>query len=88
MNQSPKPSEVNKSQCEALDCNAKATVQVHVKAGHHGLISLSLCNGCVNKFEVEGQVGQVTTQANHSTASQVSIRTSDTHYNVIRQTPR
>jgi transcription elongation factor Elf1 len=57
-------SELYKDVCEALNCNANATVMVHVKAGSYGLIVLSLCNNCVNRFEIEGQVGQVTTQAN------------------------
>lgn len=59
--------------CEALDCNATATTEAYVKAGHYGLISLSLCNNCINKFEIEGQVGQVLPDAaNHSTSRRAS----------------
>jgi hypothetical protein len=66
------PSDVKYSICEALDCNAKATVEVYVRAGHYGLIALSLCNNCINKFKIEGQVGPVTTPANQSTSRQAS----------------
>jgi hypothetical protein len=58
--------------CEAINCNAESTAQVQVKAGRHGLISLSLCDNCVSRFEIEGQVGQVTTPANHSTSRRAS----------------
>ena len=47
-------SEVHKHICEAFNCNAIATREISVKAGNHGIISLSLCEQCVNKFRVEG----------------------------------
>jgi len=38
------------SECEAVDCVAEATNTIKVNAGNHGIISLSLCNICMNKF--------------------------------------
>lgn len=39
--------------CEAVNCSSKASVQIQVKAGQLGSISLSLCNDCVSKFKDE-----------------------------------
>jgi len=39
------------SECEAVNCVAEATNTIKVNAGNHGIISLSLCNICMNKFE-------------------------------------
>jgi hypothetical protein len=43
----------NSSVCEAVGCFAKATVMIEVKVGERGIIPLSLCSKCVNKFEDE-----------------------------------
>jgi hypothetical protein len=43
----------NSSVCEAAGCFAKATVMIEVKVGERGIIPLSLCSKCVNKFEDE-----------------------------------
>ena len=40
----------NDSVCEAVDCFSPAEVQIEVKVGQAGSISLSLCNDCVRKF--------------------------------------
>ena len=42
--------------CEALDCNAKATMEAHVNAGHYGIIALRLCDNCINKFKIEAEL--------------------------------
>jgi hypothetical protein len=42
--------QVNNSVCEAVDCFSPAEVQIKVKVGQAGSISLSLCNNCVRKF--------------------------------------
>lgn len=47
------PQEVNNSICEALHCPSPAEVQLQVKVGQLGNISLSLCNNCVGKFRDE-----------------------------------
>jgi hypothetical protein len=36
--------------CEAVGCETKATTTIEVKVGQKGLISLSLCEDCINKF--------------------------------------
>ena len=46
-------SEVNKSLCEAFGCFAQATIQIKVKVGTKGAISLLLCKECINKFRVK-----------------------------------
>jgi hypothetical protein len=38
------------NECEAVNCSSPAEVQIEVKVGQLGNISLSLCNICVNKF--------------------------------------
>jgi len=45
--------QVNNSVCEAVDCCSPAEVQIKVKVGQVGSISLSLCNDCVRKFRNE-----------------------------------
>lgn len=50
MNQITITSDTNNSICEAVNCSSKASVQIEVKVGQLGNISLSLCNDCVNKF--------------------------------------
>jgi hypothetical protein len=45
----------NDSVCEAVDCFSPAEVQIEVKVGRAGSISLSLCNDCVCKFRDEQQ---------------------------------
>ena len=42
-------------ECEAANCFSPAEVQIEVKVGHAGSISLSLCNDCVCKFRDEQQ---------------------------------
>jgi hypothetical protein len=42
--------ELNKARCEAVNCLSPAEVQIEVKVGQAGSISLSLCNDCVRKF--------------------------------------
>jgi hypothetical protein len=41
---------VNNNMCEAVGCYATATTEIGVKVGNKGIISLHLCNNCVNKF--------------------------------------
>jgi len=55
MNQCNIPQEVNNSVCEAVDCFSTAEVQIEVKVGQVGSISLSLCNDCVRKFSDENE---------------------------------
>ena len=43
--------EFNKDVCEALGCFAKATIEITVKVGKLGTISLLLCENCVTKFK-------------------------------------
>ncbi len=43
------PQEVKKV-CEAVNCDSPAEIQIKVKVGQLGNISLSLCNFCVTKF--------------------------------------
>ena len=50
MNQCKMPLEVNNGICEAVGCILRAEVQLKVKVGQIGSISLFLCNICVNKF--------------------------------------
>jgi len=38
------------SECEAVNCVAEATNAIKVNAGNHGIILLSLCDICMNKF--------------------------------------
>jgi hypothetical protein len=54
MNQRTIASEVNNSICEVVNCFSQATVQIEVKVGQLGKISLSLCKNCVSKFVGEG----------------------------------
>jgi hypothetical protein len=53
MNQCDLRQEVNNGICEALGCLSPAEVQIEVKVGHLGNISLSLCKDCVCKFRDE-----------------------------------
>ena len=53
MNQFNVPPGVNNAICEAVNCFSRATVQIEVKVGQLGSISLSLCNDCVCKFRDE-----------------------------------
>jgi len=34
--------------CEAVNCFSQAAVQIEVRVGHLGSVSLSLCNDCVS----------------------------------------
>jgi hypothetical protein len=36
--------------CEAVGCEAKATIVIKVKVGEQGMITLLLCKNCINKF--------------------------------------
>jgi hypothetical protein len=47
--------ELNKAICEAVNCISPAEVQIEVKVGHRGSISLALCNECVRKFSGENE---------------------------------
>jgi hypothetical protein len=40
---------------EAVNCFSAAQVQIEVKVGQAGRISLSLCNDCVRKFSDENE---------------------------------
>jgi hypothetical protein len=40
----------NANVCEAMNCFAEATIQIEVRVGQLGTITLSLCKNCVNKF--------------------------------------
>ena len=42
-----------RKECEAANCFSPAVVQIKVKVGQAGSISLSLCNDCVCKFRDE-----------------------------------
>ena len=42
--------EVDNAICEAINCFSPAQVQIEVRVGQAGSISLSLCNDCVHKF--------------------------------------
>jgi hypothetical protein len=55
MNQFKVPRNVNNIICEAVNCFSSAEVQIEVKVGQAGSISLSLCNDCVCKFRDEQQ---------------------------------
>lgn len=48
-------SDANNGICEAVNCSSRASVQIEVKVGQLGSISLSLCNDCVCKFRDEQQ---------------------------------
>ncbi len=50
MNQRTIAPEVNNHICEAVDCFSQATVQMEVKVGQQGRITISLCEKCVSKF--------------------------------------
>jgi hypothetical protein len=50
MNQYTIPPEVNNGICEAAHCFSQATVQIEVKVGMLGRLTLSLCENCVAKF--------------------------------------
>jgi hypothetical protein len=53
MNQCKILQEVNNDICEAAGCFSPAEVQLKVKVGQQGNISLSLCKDCVCKFRNE-----------------------------------
>jgi hypothetical protein len=36
--------------CEAINCSAKASTTILVKAGNRS-VALNLCNNCISKFE-------------------------------------
>ena len=42
-------------ECEAANCFSPAEVQIEVKVGQAGSISLSLCNDCVRKFSDDNE---------------------------------
>ncbi len=44
-----------RSVCEAVNCFSPAEIQIEVKVGLGGSISLSLCNDCVRKFSDENE---------------------------------
>jgi hypothetical protein len=46
-------SAIKGSICEAVNCFFTATIQIDVKVGQLGYISLLLCNECVSKFRDE-----------------------------------
>ena len=48
--------EVDNAICEAVNCFSPARVQIEVKVGQAGSISLSLCNDCVRKFSDENEI--------------------------------
>jgi hypothetical protein len=50
MNHCTTTPEVNNGICEAANCFLQATVQVDVKVGQLGRITVSLCENCVFKF--------------------------------------
>lgn len=56
MNQCKIAQEVNNSICEAVNCFSPAEVQLKVKVGQLGNISLFLCNDCVRKFSEENEI--------------------------------
>ena len=39
-----------RKECEAANCFSPAEVQIKVKVGQAGSVSLSLCKDCVRKF--------------------------------------
>lgn len=43
------------SECEAANCFSPAEIQIEVKVGQAGSISLSLCKDCVRKFSDENE---------------------------------
>ncbi len=53
MYQSKLPPGVNNGICEGVNCFSQAEVQIDVKVGQLGSISLSLCNDCAVKFRDE-----------------------------------
>jgi hypothetical protein len=50
MNKNDSEFVINNVICEAVGCFAEARVQIEVRAGQLGTISLSLCKNCVSKF--------------------------------------
>ncbi len=44
--------------CEGANCSEEAITAIEVEAGHHGTISLSLCNICAKKFVEDGEKAQ------------------------------
>jgi hypothetical protein len=46
INQAPNKNSI----CEAVNCSSRALVQIEVKVGQLGTITLSLCYDCVLKF--------------------------------------
>jgi hypothetical protein len=38
--------------CQAVDCEEKATKQIEIAAGKFGIIVLSVCSNCVEKFRI------------------------------------
>ena len=43
--------ELNNAICEAVECYARATEKIEVRAGPQKVISLLLCNDCLSKFQ-------------------------------------
>jgi hypothetical protein len=50
MNKNDSDFVINTVICEAVGCFEEARVQIGVKAGQLGTITLSLCKNCVSKF--------------------------------------
>jgi len=50
MNKNDSEFVINTVICEAVGCFEEARVQIGVKAGQIGTITLSLCKNCVSKF--------------------------------------
>ena len=65
--------------CEALDCNAKATMEAHVKAGHYGIIALRLCDNCKNKFKIEAELAAEPTAAHAELQATGLVKLTDVH---------
>jgi hypothetical protein len=36
--------------CEAVDCEKEAAEEIAVKIGERGIVRLSVCKGCLEKF--------------------------------------
>jgi hypothetical protein len=43
------------AECEAVRCNAKATTIIKVPVGGEGLILVSVCKNCADKFMLDGE---------------------------------
>ena len=43
--------EPNKEICFGFDCDEKAIWNIYVNAGQFGILRLSLCSSCINKFK-------------------------------------